>query len=99
MKAERKVRSGVSELFGAIRFRQSNTSGKQLISSPRVLLSVCGSNACHSSARDILRQQRTNCIDGREQQTVNSAARNLPLSRKIAFKAATAKLVQIFADP
>src|SRR6516164_2291857 len=58
MKAERKVRSGVSELFGATHFRQSNTSGRPLIISPRVLLSECGSSACHSSTRDILRQQR-----------------------------------------
>ena len=57
-KAERKVRSGVSELFGAIHFRQSNTSGRQLITSPQVLLWVCGSSVCHSSTRDILRQQR-----------------------------------------
>src|SRR5262249_55322050 len=57
MKAERKVRSGVSELFGATHFRQSNTSGRQLITSPQVLLSLCGSSACHSSTRDILRQQ------------------------------------------
>src|SRR6516162_3082919 len=60
MKAERKVRSGVSELFGATHFRQSNTSGRPLIISPRLLLSVCGSSACHSSTRDILRQQRNN---------------------------------------
>ena len=39
-------------------FRQLNTSGKPLIISPRVLLSVCGSSACHSSTRDILRHQR-----------------------------------------
>src|SRR5262249_14266026 len=58
MKAERKVRSGVSELFGATHFRQLNTSGRPLIISPRVLLSECGSSACHSSTRDILRQQR-----------------------------------------
>src|SRR5437660_2756689 len=56
-KAERRVRSGVSELFGAIHFRQSNTSGKPLIISARVLLSVCGSSACHCSTRDILSQQ------------------------------------------
>src|SRR5215471_6775048 len=58
-RAERKVRSGVSELFGAIHFRQSNTSGRQLITSPQVLLSECGRSACHSSTRDILRQQRS----------------------------------------
>src|SRR6516165_7241518 len=58
MKAEQKVRSGVSELFGATHFRQSNTSGRPSIISARVLLSECGSSACHSSTRDILRQQR-----------------------------------------
>src|SRR5215469_16552781 len=58
MKAERKVKSGVSELFGATHFRQSNTSGRQLIISPQALLWVCGSSACHSSTRDILRRQR-----------------------------------------
>src|SRR3974377_1981234 len=57
MKVERKVRSGVSELFGAIHFRQSNTSGKPLIMSPRVLLSLCGSSGYLSFTRDILRQQ------------------------------------------
>src|SRR6516165_11014241 len=56
-RAERKVRSGVSELFGATHFRQSNTSGRQLITSPQVLLWVCGSSVCHSSTRDILRQE------------------------------------------
>src|SRR6516162_5809482 len=58
MKAERKVRSGVSELFGATHFRQSSTSGRQSIISPQALLWVCGSSACHSSTRDIPRQQR-----------------------------------------
>src|SRR6516162_9426860 len=58
-RAERKVRSGVSELFGAIHFRQSNTSGRQLITSPQVLLSECGRSACHSSTRDILKPQRS----------------------------------------
>src|SRR5262249_32107856 len=96
MKAERKVRSGASELFGATHFRQLNTSGRPLIISPRVLLSVCGSSACHSSTRDILRQQRNNCIDGREQQTVNSAERNLPLSREMA---SATKGVQFLAEP
>jgi hypothetical protein len=52
------VRSGVSELFGATHFRQSNTSGRQLITSPQVLLWVCGNSACHSSLRDILRRRR-----------------------------------------
>jgi hypothetical protein len=57
MKAERKVRAGVSELFGAIHFRQSNTSEKPLITSLRLLLLVCGNSAYLSSTRDILRQE------------------------------------------